>query len=150
MITVGITKLFLIDNDKEMLDLVIEGLHKNNIVNYKEFHDVDAALESIGYDMNVILLDHYLNNGRTGVEVTIELKKRNRNNFIIGFSAVEDPKILKKYINSDIDRWIDKSLIDSQRGMMIVNAQIVEYVTEGVVTIREKKEQINQLKQFIL
>ncbi len=143
MITVGICKLFLVDDDREDLEDMIIELKKNNIINFKEFYNSNEMLNEIGNDISIVVLDHYLGI-TTGVEVTKELKRRNRYNFVIGYSGVNDPDILEEYINCDIDRWVNKN-----KKAKIRFEDLIKHITTGVERIKDVLQFITKLEKQI-
>lgn len=143
MITVGICKLFLVDDDREDLEEMIEKLRENNIINFFEFQNSNDLLDAIGDDISIVVLDHYLV-GTNGIKVTIQLKQRNRYNFVIGYSGVSDPEILEEYINCDIDRWVNKNKKSKERF-----EDLVKHITTGVERIKDIKRLINNLEKRI-
>lgn len=141
MITVGICKLYIVEDDAEDLNDMISFLRDHDIINFIEFKDADDLLQAVGNEICIIILDHDLRK-TNGIQVTRELKKRNRYNFIIGYSGISDPTILKQYINCDIDKWVDKNEKNCLN-------QLLAFIIEGVDKIKDVLELITNLKKQI-
>lgn len=129
----------ILDNDHDTLEFVGKKLVTQPQLSYKLFHDENDFLEILSdNNIHVVVIDHFLNLGgaRTGLDVVKIVKGRNRENYVIGYTGMKQPKILIEYINSEIDSFVDK---DEPDHLDI----LVRYIQRGLQIAERRAEFLN-------
>lgn len=115
----------VLDDDKDILMFIEEALEDNHITNYKLFHEDVSFLEQITENMHILVIDHHLNSGLTGLDVMERAIRKNPNVFVIAMSGTGDPELIAAYLNGGCNRFILKSHRDYLD-------KLVKYIKEGI------------------
>lgn len=122
--------IFILDDNIDDIKLVTRVIEKMG-EKCLTFINKDDYLENIPSSANVHIIDHYLTVGY-GWEILLELKKRNRSNFVILYSGTQDKKTVEGYRPYKIDQVVYKDDIDSK-------VLLEKAILEGLNSIRLKK-----------
>lgn len=119
--------IFLLDDnidDTEVVERVIKKMGEKS----KTFTEKDEYLMAIPSTANVHIIDHYLSLGY-GWEILLELKRRNKLNFVILYSGTKDKKTVEEYKPYKIDEVIYKDDPDN----LILLERVIR---KGLISIR--------------
>lgn len=105
--------IFILDDNPDDIRLVVRVI-KNMGERYETFTNKDTYLEEIPNTANVHIIDHYLTSGY-GWEILIELKKRNKSNFVILYSGTQDKTTLLDYTPYKINEVVYKDHPDVRK-----------------------------------
>src|ERR1700743_3341197 len=95
--TLNIVTLIL-DDDPSILDLIEHTLKKSGITKYKVFSSDASFVDELSDNMHILVIDHFLSKGLTGLDVMKRAIKKNRNVFVIAMSGTSDPHIVVDYV----------------------------------------------------
>ncbi|MEJ7611352.1 MAG: response regulator [Ferruginibacter sp.] len=99
---------FILDDDQELLDLIKAAVDEAGIKNYKLFTDEGLFLKGLTDEIHVCVVDHFLTK-LTGLDIVKEIKCKNEHSYVIAYTGMFQPKVIIDYINSGIDRFVDKN-----------------------------------------
>lgn len=100
--------ILILDDNRDLLDLVELEFRKHKIENFTVFFDEDKFLKSLGDEPCVCIIDHRLAK-RTGLDILKIVHKKNEYSFFIALSDLADINIRTEYLNNDCNRWVEKS-----------------------------------------
>lgn len=120
-------KVYILDDNVDDIEFVVRVVKKMG-ERYEQFSDKEKHLARIPNTPNIHIIDHYLRMGY-GWEILVELKRRNKRNFVILYSGTQDKKTVSGYEPYKIDRVIYKD--DPDRMILLENA-----IREGLNLIR--------------
>ncbi len=130
----------ILDDDKDILEIIEDLLKENAITNYRLFSLYDEFLNDMTDEMNVSVIDHTLTGGKTGLDICKAVKARNKNNFVIVLTGQINPDVVIDYLNENANRYVDKNRSDYLQKM-------IEYLKIGIETVKEKLEQ-NEILEY--
>lgn len=101
--------IFLLDDNKDDLDIIVRHLKNNGIENCKGFTSDDLFLSSLKDRVNIVIIDHSVNSKRTGLDVMKEINKKIPLCYPIIVSGNDSPRIIMQYFNNDAFRYVLKN-----------------------------------------
>lgn len=105
----NIVVLGLEDQDYD-LDIIRQVIEEVGVKEYKLFVNPILFMEAISDNVHVVILDDKMSGfGPQGLDVLIEVKRKNKLSFVIGYSATKDYELIYTYMNHGCDRWVDKN-----------------------------------------
>lgn len=99
--------IFILDDDKDLLELVKREVDNAGIKNCKLFNDEDEFIAGLNRDLHVCVLDDKLARGK-GSDMLLLIKKKNPGSYAIGYTANKDGDMLISYIKGKVDDWVVK------------------------------------------
>lgn len=129
---------FVLEDDIDDLQLIEESLKKHGIKNYKLFQNTEDLFNNLTSDIHIVLLDHFLSGGLTGIDVCKKIREVSKDSFIIIISAQQSKDVVIEYLNACADKYIDKS----KPGYM---HQLREYLDAGLDHAVERLREIETL-----
>jgi DNA-binding NarL/FixJ family response regulator len=124
-----------------MLHIIEQLLKANDIEHFQLYDNAEEFLKHLSSDIIVCAIDYYLNSGLNGLDVLKAVKKKNKSSFVIIISGVDDPKVLKQFINNGADKYVDKNGENYKR-------ELVEYIIEGLNESKKKWGLIKYLENI--
>jgi DNA-binding NtrC family response regulator len=115
----------ILDDDRDILYFIEEALKDNKITNYRLFYEDVSFLQQITDNMHILVIDHHLSSGLTGLDVMERAIRKNPNVFVIAMSGTGDPELIAAYLNGGCNRFILKSHSDYLE-------KLVTYIKEGI------------------
>ncbi len=100
--------ILILDDNRDLLDLVELEFKRQGIVNFMVFFDEDEFIAALGENPCVCIIDHYLSK-RTGLDILKIVREKNEYSFFIALSDLSDVDIRTQYLNNDCNRWVEKS-----------------------------------------
>ncbi len=101
--------ILVLDDNKDLLDLVDWELKRQKIENFQLFNCEEKFLEALPDGTPcVCIIDHYLGK-RTGLDILKIVRAKNEYSFFIALSDLRDTDIRTEYLNNDCNRWVEKS-----------------------------------------
>jgi two-component system, OmpR family, response regulator len=105
--------VFFVDDDKMMLNLLEYTLKNRRDFEVKTFFSGEECLKNLELKPDLIVLDHIFKtngaNRMTGMEVLIEIKKRNKSLPVVILTSQEDENVAKEFITKGASRYIPKN-----------------------------------------
>lgn len=101
----------VLDDDEHDLKLLERILKQNDIENYHIFNNVKSSREAIAGKVDVIILDHYLPEGETGLNVLKQVRNVNKWAYAISVTGMKEPEIMIQYMQIGVNDWVDKTRI---------------------------------------
>lgn len=142
---------FVLDDDKDLLQLMEELIKKNGITNYKLFTHHEEFMQAITDDIHVCVIDHFLTGGLTGIHICHEIKRRNKDSFVIVMTGQRSFDVAIEYLNTCANRYIDKGkdnylqLFEEYMnvGLKVAKERIIElqYINERMKKIESRTKQ---------
>lgn len=99
--------IFILDDDKEALEMIEETIREEGITNYRLFRHEDDFEKELNDEIHVCVVDHRLHL-KSGLDVVKLIKERNKDSFVIIYTGHKNPDTIIKYWQSGADEWIDK------------------------------------------
>jgi DNA-binding NtrC family response regulator len=122
--TLNIVTLIL-DDDKDMLELIEVSLKDAGIKNYRLFYSDAAFIDGLSENMHILVIDHHLNGTVDGLDVMKRAIKKNPNVFVIAMSGNNDSRLVVEYLNEGANRFVLKNESDYLD-------QLVKFVRQGI------------------
>lgn len=131
---------YLLEDDIEIADVLKNVLAENGITNCKFYNRGKDFIENLTEDVHICVVDHYLNNGITGLDVLMKVSEINPDCVKIAVSGATDRKLIIEYINKGgVTHWVEK---DNPNYV----EELVGYIKEIIPVIKKRFE----LMAFIL
>lgn len=131
----GFVKIFVLDDHEGFLANLGEFLDLWGIKNYFQYTSYNKFMIEFREDVDIVILDHRLNENMTGLGLLDRIYAKNKNCFIIVLSAQESFDVVVSYMNKGVDRYILKGSDESYK-------QLRQFVLEGI----EKMSAFRKLK----
>lgn len=131
----GYIKIFLLEDNEVYLNTVTEMLDMWGVKNYHAFtshHEFMNKFEEV----DIVILDHTLKEGMTGLEMIERIYKRNWNCYIIVLSGSSDGEIILNYLNKGADKYVLKGSNEVR--------ELKQFIFEGI----DKMLQFRELKRI--
>lgn len=120
-----------VEDDRDTLELLEDIFKENGFENCKFFTDSNEAIKAIDADSwSIFILDYKLGGGITGLDVLKKARSINKNSYVIGFTGMRDLKVIRRWVNEGLNKWVDKN----EQGYI---GELVEYVREAIKNIKE-------------
>lgn len=131
---------YLLDDDKDITELMRDVFKENGLENVQFFNKGRDFIENLNEDVHIAVVDHYLNNGVTGLDVLMKVNEINPDCIKIAVSGLTDEKIIIEYINKGgVTHWVRK---DNENYL----EELVKYINEIIPMIKKRFE----LMAFVL
>lgn len=130
----------VLDDDRDILELIEGLLKQHGITSYKLFTKYTDLLEQVNGGIYVCVIDHYLSGGKTGLDVCKRIKESSKDSYVIVMTGQHDIKVVIDYLNSCADKYIDKSLPNYLD-------LLIKYMNEGLEIAKNRLEEIEILVQ---
>lgn len=127
--TVNIVAFALEDNPL-MLEAIGAILEADGVC-HRLFTSPDALMAALHPDVHICIIDYYLNDKSTGLEVMQQVLACNPGCFIIIISGQQDYRIVAELMNNDANRYVVKGASDFAE-------QLHRFVQQGVAIIRRR------------
>src|SRR5687768_203124 len=101
--------LLSVEDDTDMLELLEDIFKENGFENCKFFTDPREALKIVNDEPSICILDYRLLPDLTGLDVMEKVKEINSDCFFIGFTAMQDREVMRRWVNKGLNRWVDKN-----------------------------------------
>jgi DNA-binding response OmpR family regulator len=131
----------VLDDDQEVLEIIEGLLKKHSIQHYRLFTSTGEFLRYLTADIHVCVIDHYLPDGITGVEICKEIKAVSPNSYIIIISGQDSKDVVIQYLNACADKYVDKA----KPGHL---ETLIEYLNEGLVKAKQRVEDVELLQRL--
>lgn len=125
--------ILLLDDNIDDLEIVAYGLTKSGIKDFKTFSDSAKFLAAIDGKVIIVIIDHQLSGGKTGLDIMVEVTKNHPMIYAIIVSGNSNPNIILQYMNNDGFRYIIKD---------------EGYINLIVKFIRQAKERIEKIANY--
>ena len=125
--------LLTVEDDRETLDLLEEIFKENGFENCKFFTDPQEAISEINEGSSICILDYWLRAGLTGLKVLKEIKKKNPDCYVIGFTGNHDFKRMREWFNEGLNKLVDKD----EAGYI---DELIKYVKDAIEKIKDDFE----------
>jgi FixJ family two-component response regulator len=132
--------LLAFDDDQEQLEIFDMIFKERNVQKYVLCYTKEDFYKNLTDGLNFCIIDQILND-TTGVEVTKEVKRRNKDNYVMVHSGIRDFDVVVDYINAGADRFVKKS-------GDINNPEFIESIKIGFIEAQERINQANELAEF--
>jgi DNA-binding NtrC family response regulator len=126
--------IHLLDDSRYDLELITKCLEKNKIYDYKSFTNEELFLQELNTNVVVVLIDHLISAGKTGLEIMKEVVERNPICYPIIVSGNENTKVILEYVDNDCFRYILKSDKD--------------YLSKIVKAVKQAEDRIERIKKY--
>lgn len=130
---------YVLEDDRETLDMIEDLLKANGISDYELFTKSEDMLIHIQGDIVLCVLDYYLDGRLSGLDILKEIKKRNSYSYIIVMSGQANCKIVIDCLNAGANKYIDKNEPDYLN-------KLIEYMLEGLQEARKRFELLTFLE----
>jgi FixJ family two-component response regulator len=130
--TLNIVTLIL-DDDTMILELIEASLKENGITSYKLFLSDADFIDQLSENMHILVIDHHLNAGISGLNVMKAAIKKNPSVFAIAMSGNYDSRIVVEYLNAGCNRFILKNEDNYLE-------QLIKFVREGIARFMQDLE----------
>lgn len=133
---------YLLDDDKDFIDLIDAHFKVRNVKDYLLFTDATKFLNEVTSDVSVCVFDYNLE-GIKGSEIIKQVKKTNPNCFFIIISGYMNEHEMKKSVNAGANRIATKDepeFLD----------RLIEYIEEGIEAVRERFDFYSQVWERFL
>ncbi len=126
-VAVGVTNLFIVDDDRLMITELKHCLEKRFGVSIRisTFNDGESCLQKVDKDTNIVILDYFLN-GKSGLEVLKLIKEINPKTEVIMFSCNEDVITAIETFKAGAKDYVVKGQGSWKKLIKIVNYIITE------------------------
>jgi response regulator RpfG family c-di-GMP phosphodiesterase len=131
---------YLLEDDTDITDLMRSVFKENGLDNVQFFSKGKEFIDNLTEDVHIAIVDHYLNNGITGLDVLMKVNEVNPDCIKIAVSGVSDEKIIIEYINKGgVTHWVRKD-------NPAYPDELVKYINEIIPMIKKRFE----LMAFVL
>ncbi len=130
-----------LDDDKDAIEMIEETIKSEGITNYKLLTNEDDFENALTDNLSVVVIDHRLNS-RSGLDIVKEVRKRNKDSFIIIYTGHKSGDTIIQYIHAGINEWVDKNDRDHlhqlaaylKKGLKVSVAKIalMDYLQKGL------------------
>lgn len=117
-------KIGILEDNAVFLDALGVILEGRGFRNYESFLDLHVFMTQFDDSYDILVMDHQLGKGMTGLDIIDRIYLKNKNIFIILLSASEDFEVLLQYTNKGLERYIVK-------GRETMLSQIQQFLKEG-------------------
>lgn len=132
--------LLCFDDDPEQLEVFDIIFKERNVQHYVLCFNKEDFYNNLTPGLNFCIVDHRLED-TTGLEVTREVKKRNKDNYVMIYSGIRDFDVAVDYINAGADRFVRKS-------GDINNPEFIESIRIGFIEAQERINEANELAEY--
>lgn len=136
---VNILTTHVLDDDKDMNEILEELFNLNGLTNYKFFVESDSFLAAFDDKVHIAVIDYSLHGALNGIDITRIVKSRNKRCKVIMVSGQEQKKVFIECINLHIDGYVDKNEKD----------YVSKVVTQVQLAIEDLKEQFELEEQLL-
>jgi response regulator RpfG family c-di-GMP phosphodiesterase len=131
---------YLVEDDKDIRELLQDVFKENGLENVQFFTKGKEFIDNLNDDVHIAIVDHYLNNGMTGLDVLMKVNEINPDCIKIAVSGVSDDNIIIDYINKGgVTHWVRKD-------NPAYPVELVKYINEIIPMIKKRFE----LMAFVL
>lgn len=129
-------EIFIIDDNKDITDVLAIILNQNNIRNFKIFNNPYELLEALNDNVHICVVDYFLKSDINGLELIKKIIKKNRHCWFIMLSGQDDKRVVIDYVNSMYmgGRYIEKF------GEHDLSSSLIKYLKEMIEHIRYIRE----------
>lgn len=99
--------ILVLDDDNDDLYIITRIIEEMGITNYQMYNDSEVFMQAINTGAHVCIIDHFLTKV-TGLDILYQIKERNKDSFVIGYSGIEDIDVIINYLNGSLDRFVRK------------------------------------------
>lgn len=99
--------LAMLEDDEDFRNLFESYLHERGIKNII-VANVDEFLQKITPDVHICVIDHFIGQGRVGLEVLEKILAINKYAYVIVVSLQQDIEVAAKYVNMGAWKYITK------------------------------------------
>lgn len=103
---------YILEDDEELHQIIKDFLKENNITLGPDdiTHDPEVFIAKITQkDVNICVIDHFLSNSMTGLDVCKRVKKKNKWSYVIVMTGQINYKVVVEYIKQKVDAYVDKN-----------------------------------------
>lgn len=123
--------LLALDDDLDELEIFEDIFKQYEVDKYELCFSVDKFEENLNADINLCIIDHKLG-VKTGIEVIKKIKDKNKENYVIVASGIEDFDVAVEYIRAGANWWAKKNAPDYKE-------QLVEGLRKGFAEAQERR-----------
>ena len=140
-LTVNIVAFALEDNPL-MLEAIGAILEADGIC-HQLFTSPDALIAALHPDVHICIIDYYLNDKSTGLEVMKQILAYNPGCFVIIISGQQDYRIVAELMNNDANRYVVKGTAD-------FTDKLHQFVQQGIAIIRRRFTTYQEIAERLL
>lgn len=136
---------YILEDDEDMHEVLKNVLKAKNVPEdmIEITHDPSQFLEKLNSDINICVIDHRLSLGVTGLDIIREVKKKNKDSYVIIITGQSDYRIVAKYLREGADDYVDKNENNGD-----YYDDFVASVLKGVNMATERIEELKEREQF--
>lgn len=121
----------ILDDDKDMNEILQEVFHLNGLTNYKFFEESDAFLAAFDDRVHIAVVDYHLVGRLNGLDIIKICRSINKNCKVIMVSGQLDPNVFIELINMKIDGYINKN----ESNYM---SKVASFVQDAIADLKEQ------------
>jgi DNA-binding NtrC family response regulator len=130
---------FVLEDDAIVQKMITEVFKLNGLQDFLLFTKSDKMLAN--EEVDICVIDYLLGDQLDGLAVMKIIRERNPECFVIIMSAQNDREVVIDFLNAGANKYVDKLKKNYLQ-------TLVQYVQEGIVIAKRKKELNQILKQF--
>ncbi len=131
--------VFILDDDKDILELIDHKFKEEKIINYRLFYECSDFLSQLTDNVNLAIIDYRMPDcALNGIEITKKVLERNRMCHVIILSGIDSNDVIIEFMNSGAWRYVQKSKRDFLD-------KLAHHVKEGLENIKRDIEYLSKL-----
>lgn len=141
----------ILDDDIEMHEVMVSFLESKGI-NKKQFtitNNADLFLSKIPKsDINIVVIDHRLDEGRTGLDILKKVKEINKYTYVIIITGQKLYKIVINYLRAGADDYVDKNEPDYLDDLVQALLTGFDKAMERINELNEREQIMKQFEEY--
>lgn len=99
---------YILEDDIEVQEIIQNLIDETGIRNVKMYTSPKEFLAELTNEISICVIDHFLPDGLTGLDVIKAVKEKNEYSYVIIMTGQDSKNVAVKYINAGVDKYIDK------------------------------------------
>lgn len=138
--------IYVLDDDKEVTDLIDDILKSNAQVDYKLFNNIDEFIDALNDNFHICVIDYLLNDAKTALDVINIIKERKINCYTIVMSMSESIQTIINLLNAGVNKYLRKLDKDFETELISCVKEGVNFIHENIEFYKEIIGHLNSTK----
>jgi DNA-binding NtrC family response regulator len=100
---------YILEDDKVTSELIAEILKNNDIVDYRIFNSSSDLIANMSTDVHICVLDYFLGETLTGLDVMKIVLAKNPECFVIIISGQDNADVVADFLNNGAKKYVNKN-----------------------------------------
>lgn len=141
--------IFVLDDNRAMLDLISELLEMEGLTNYKVFTDPNELLQNISLDVRVCIVDYLLQSKMNGIDVIKQIQQYNPACYFIMITGYRNFEVVEAFCNTVIrGRFVLKAEVNMNEKMIKFIREFIEDIKLMEVYYLRKEELVQSIEDL--